>query len=122
VNERIGIITAGGDCPRRSAVIRAICFAATLLVCGEPVCAQGNAAEDSHPLQGADTSSPRATLMTFLEACDEVYHRARGEGRNDRSDAERRMVTARILRCLDLRVILLATAQETAEPLGRQRL
>ena len=69
---------------------------------GSPLCAQNNATDDPHPLKGADTSSPRATLKTFIDACDEAHRRFRGEGRSFRSEAERRAVAARALRCLDL--------------------
>ncbi|WP_182864715.1 mechanosensitive ion channel family protein [Rhodopirellula sp. JC639] len=58
--------------------------------------------EPSHPLRATDTSSPRATLTTFLSAVDEVYRDFSREGRSFESEAERRALAARILRCLDL--------------------
>jgi MscS family membrane protein len=66
------------------------------------LCAQDSATDDLKALQGADTSCPRATLKSFIDACDEAYHLVRGEGRSYRSEVERRAVKARALRCLDL--------------------
>ena len=64
-----------------------------------------------HPLGAADTSSPRATLETFLRGVDEVYRRFRGEGRSFSSEAERRAAAGRILRCLDLSQVPASVSQ-----------
>ena len=69
---------------------------------GSSLRTQDSATDELHALQGADTSCPRATLKSFIDACNEVYQRVRGEGRSYRNDAERQAVTARALRCLDL--------------------
>ncbi|MHC4402408.1 MAG: hypothetical protein ACYTG0_22305, partial [Planctomycetota bacterium] len=38
------------------------------------VASRGKASEEPlHPLKPADTSSPRATLKSFLDACDEIH-------------------------------------------------
>lgn len=60
------------------------------------------AQEKRHPLESADTSSPRATLKSFIAACEEAHKITRSEGRSYRSEAERAAVVNRVLRCLDL--------------------
>jgi len=60
------------------------------------------AADDPYPLESADTSSPRATLKSFLVAMHDVYEVARAEGRSYESEAERAAAANRVLRCLDL--------------------
>ncbi|WP_166823085.1 mechanosensitive ion channel family protein [Thalassoroseus pseudoceratinae] len=67
-----------------------------------PLDAQDSRSMDAHPLKTADTSSPRATLRSFIDACNEILRRFRGEGLSFRSEAERRAVRGRALRCLDL--------------------
>ena len=69
---------------------------------GTPLCAQHDAAFDPYPLESADTSSPQATLKSFIDTCYELRRRFRGEGRSLENEAERRSVASRILRCLDL--------------------
>ncbi|TWU14581.1 Low conductance mechanosensitive channel YnaI [Symmachiella macrocystis] len=82
----------------------AFCLFATLATIGaNPLFAQDVESPDPHPLKTADTSSPRATLTSFLETFDEVHRRFYGEGRRFRSDATRRALSARATRCLDLR-------------------
>ena len=62
------------------------------------------AAEERHPLEAADTSSPRATLDSFMDACNDVYRVMREEGGRRRVVAthETRAIADRIIRCLDL--------------------
>lgn len=80
-----------------------ICVGAILMLLGgNAVSAQDNGTSDSHPLKTADTSSPRATLRSFIDACDELLRRFGQEGRSFRSEAERRALASRALRCLDL--------------------
>jgi MscS family membrane protein len=61
-----------------------------------------HAADKPYPLESADTSSPRATLKSFLRAMHDVYEVARNEGRSYDSEAERAAARDRVLRCLDL--------------------
>lgn len=65
-----------------------------------------NADESSqkHPLQPAITTSPRATLKSFLETCHEAYEvvRQRGMRRDSLSEGERNSYRIRIYGCLDL--------------------
>lgn len=80
-----------------------VCVGITIVLChANYVSAQDNVRHDSHPLKTADTSSPRATLQSFIETSDEILRRFRGEGLSFRSEAERRAIGARALRCLDL--------------------
>ena len=80
-----------------------VCVVAVLIALGgTPLCAQHNAAFDPHPLRTADTSSPQATLKSFIDTCDEMYRRFLGEGRSFRGEAERLALASRALRCLDL--------------------
>lgn len=78
--------------------------AVTLLIVfhGDWVRAQDKPIHESHPLKTADTSSPRQTLLSFIEASNEILYRFQGEGLSFRSEAERRSVATRVLRCLDL--------------------
>ncbi len=64
--------------------------------------AQDKSQYESHPLKTANTSSPRETLLSFIDASNEIVRRFRGEGLSFRSEAERRAVASRALRCLDL--------------------
>jgi MscS family membrane protein len=77
---------------RRSLLLAAVCV---LLI---PDLA---AAQDASMLTAADTSSPRATLESFIEACNEVHERIQTERFLDRRSPERQLVTRRILDCLD---------------------
>ena len=81
----------------------AVCVVATLVAPGGgALSAQNSDATDPHPLKTADTSSPQATLKSFINTCDELHRRFYSEGRSFRSDAERRTLASRVLRCLDL--------------------
>ncbi|MDF7822890.1 mechanosensitive ion channel family protein [Pontiellaceae bacterium B12227] len=61
--------------------------------------------EVEHPLLPADTSSPRATLNTFVESCENAYDLLKNNGRSSH-DAEfmgdARDAVRRIKRCMDL--------------------
>lgn len=72
-----------------------------LMFAGNPVRAQDDAG-DYQPLKTADTSSPQATLKSFIDTCDELVRRFDVEGRSHRSEAERRALASRVLRCLDV--------------------
>lgn len=61
--------------------------------------------EPEHPLLPADTSSPRATLNSFMENCEVAYNLLSTEGRAGRDQAtqtEIRDTIRRIQRCMDL--------------------
>jgi MscS family membrane protein len=61
--------------------------------------------EEEHPLLPADTSSPRATLNSFVENCEVAYDLLVREGRDsDNEDliADARQAVRRIMRCMDL--------------------
>ena len=65
-----------------------------LLLCAAP----SVAAEEGNPLEPVDTSSPRATLASFLEEMNEAVELYRGE--SDRLGARAEVLDA--VRCLDL--------------------
>ena len=50
----------------------------------------------------ANTSSPRATLSSFLQACNEAYDTVRETGYIDRDNPVHRATARRIVDCLDL--------------------
>ena len=61
--------------------------------------------EPEHPLLPADTSSPSATLHSFMENCEVAYTLLKNDGRSQESQAARteiRYATRRIRRCMDL--------------------
>jgi MscS family membrane protein len=66
------------------------------------VCGAATAADDTHPLEASDTSSPRSTLQSFLAAMHDVYDMTIEEGRSYQSEAERITNRNRVFRCLDL--------------------
>jgi MscS family membrane protein len=72
--------------------------AACAMVCCAPI---GWAASDDHPLQGADTSSPRATLLSFIDGCNETYERVRKHGIQYDRDPQIETAIYRFVRCLD---------------------
>ncbi len=76
----------------------AILILATLLVTRHAL-----AEEISHPLEPADTSSPRATLTSFIDFCNDVYADIRNQKRSVvRKDEELVFHARQIVRCLDL--------------------
>lgn len=60
---------------------------------------------EEHPLLPADTSSPRATLNSFMINCDRAYRVMQVEGRtieDKEIQEESRDIVRRIMRCMDL--------------------
>ncbi len=55
-----------------------------------------------HPLEPGDTSSPRATLRSFIDSCNKIYLVIQFEQRDRRKESEFSYLADRILRCLDL--------------------
>lgn len=58
-----------------------------------------------HPLLPADTSSPQATLASFIENCDAAYALLKTEGRasdDETALAEIQQILRNIMRCMDL--------------------
>jgi MscS family membrane protein len=60
------------------------------------------AEEPKSPLEPADTSSPRATLYSFINACNETYRLSQLEGRGVGATSQHKAAITRILRCLDV--------------------
>lgn len=61
----------------------------------------GIAQETTNPLAPADTSNPRAMLITFIDACNELQELRLEERYFDRDEQKFRPVARRILDCLD---------------------
>ena len=61
--------------------------------------------DPEHPLLPADTTSPRATLNSFMENCTAAHHMLETEGRNSENKeslAEKRDLIRNITRCLNM--------------------
>jgi MscS family membrane protein len=58
--------------------------------------------EADQPLRPADTSSPRATLTSFVDNVNEVYRSFKAQGMDPKAVGQRRDSRNRALRCLDL--------------------
>jgi len=72
------------------------------------------AVDPDNPLRAADTSSPRGTLKSFRDACNEAYHLICNSGRNRVSRAHRVAVGEQIYRCLDMSEVPPAVAENVA--------
>lgn len=55
-----------------------------------------------HPLQPSDTSSPRATLASFIDSCNEFYDLSKAERQTKEASPKSVSALERILDCLDL--------------------
>ena len=78
----------------------AVVFAACVLTGGTAVDAQVTASP--HPLQPSDTSSPKATLQSFIDSCHELYDLAATEQTAEEFSAQVLPAAERIRDCLDL--------------------
>ena len=74
---------------------------ATCVVTGQSI-AFAQDIDAKHPLQPSDTSSPRATLRSFVDACNELYDLAETEQTADDFRAKIVPAAERIHDCLDL--------------------
>ncbi len=75
--------------------------AAFLLVCA--VLAPGAAVAQQHiEIKVADTSSPRATLKNFIDACNEIHKLVQAKGYLDRTAPEHAALGGRIIDCIDM--------------------
>jgi MscS family membrane protein len=59
------------------------------------------AAEALNAMRPADTSSPRATLRSFIDSCNELHRRIREATYFDRSSPKHHPLAVRVLDCLD---------------------
>lgn len=76
--------------------------ALAVLLLAASMCCAARAAEGRHPLKPADTSSPRATLTSFIDSCNEIFEMILAVEQGKRRDPEFAPVVKRILDCLDL--------------------
>ena len=72
---------------------------ATMVLMG--VAARVSAAQDLDAIRPADTSSPRATLMSFLDASNEIHRLTQARKYVDRDSTQHRPVVRRVVDCLD---------------------
>lgn len=72
-----------------------------VLLVGLLSCRAGALAQTLEAFKPADTSSPRATLTSFLDSCNEVYRIVKTDHYFDRNSTEHIAPAARILDCLD---------------------
>ncbi len=80
-------------------MVFSLCHAVTPIVGAQE---RSNTIEE-HPLEPADTSSPRATLRTFLKGTRDGWARALGRGSGPFARSQRRPATSRrALRCLNV--------------------
>ncbi len=77
---------------------------AIVLLLVVPSLAWGQRPRSPGPLEPSDTSSPRATLASFIRACNELYEVGRSEDRQRDPRLREKLlpITDRILDCLDL--------------------
>jgi len=73
---------------------------ALALAAAMPQPAHGAAAEEID-IRVADTSSPRATLKSFIDACNEISRRVHDEWYFDRTDPRHAELALRVLDCID---------------------
>lgn len=71
-----------------------------LLISAVLVCSAASGQQQSHPLEAADTSSPRATLNSFIRAWDQLYRNITSSGEYEVEEND--SVAQQIVRCLDL--------------------
>ncbi len=76
------------------------------------------AAGKDHPLEPADTSSPRATLRSFLTSVHEVYLLSQEKGRAAETRDKRTDLRRKALSCLDLSEVPPAVRQSVAKEKG----
>jgi MscS family membrane protein len=74
---------------------------------------QAATAADPHPLRPADTSSPQATLKSFIDSMNALYRAYKAEGASERGRDARRAPLGRALRCLNLSKVPPKALQET---------
>ena len=58
--------------------------------------------EKAPQFRPADTSSPRATLKSFIDSCNELHRRIQARKYMDRTSPQNRQLARRILDCLDV--------------------
>ena len=77
------------------------CFVLLLVYFCWSAVAVPSAAQTNPSLKAADTSSPRDTLRSFIDSCNELHELIQEKNSFDRADPEFRALSLRILDCLD---------------------
>ncbi len=98
---RRGVYLALGKPSPFAAALRLVVLPFLLVACFvlAPDCAD---AADSDEIETVDTSSPRATLESFLDNCNEIHRLIKTDEHFDRTKPERAQLLGRILDCLDV--------------------
>ena len=81
---------------------KTVCFAVALLLACPALGSHAAVAGQREELKAADTSSPRATLKSFIDACNEIYALIRAQNYLDRTAPEHAQLSTRILDCIDM--------------------
>jgi MscS family membrane protein len=71
-------------------------------------------AQTTYDLKAANTSSPRDTLRSFIDSCNQLYDLIQIKNSFDRADPEFRTLSLRILDCLDTRELPAYLREERA--------
>lgn len=92
--------STGGGAAKIARVLRAVVAAAILAAC-VVLGPSSAAAQESLRTISADTSSPRDTLKTFIDACNEIHRRIQSQKYFDRGSPAQAELAHRILDCVD---------------------
>ncbi len=85
-----------------------------LLFSCSAVGSDSTAALEDEEITVADTSSPRATLKSFIDGCNEIYELIHAKKFLDRTAPEQNELVARILDCIDTSELPAFTREERA--------
>ena len=91
---------AGGKSMRFGLKLSPVVLLILLFVCSA-LGPDSAAAQQRDEVKVADTSSPRATLKSFLDACNEIHDLIHAKQYLDRTTAEDSGLAARALDCID---------------------
>ena len=72
-----------------------------LLMAGAAICTSSARAEDTAHYKAADTSSPRDTLRSFIDACNELDDLINSQKYFDRNDPTHLAIAEKVLDCID---------------------
>lgn len=97
----------------KTGMIRNLVFISLFVLFGIGAAGAQEKGRPPHPLEGADTSSPRATLRSFISITNEAYRiYLAGEGSRRSTILQARRTIERATRCLDLSEIPPTASEE----------
>ncbi|MCD4726561.1 MAG: mechanosensitive ion channel family protein [Pirellulales bacterium] len=106
-------IRARGESMRFGLALNLVVLLLLLFACSA-VGSDSAAALERNEIKVADTSSPRATLKSFIDACNEIYELIHAKKYLDRTAPEQDELVARILDCIDTSELPAFTREERA--------